>query len=68
MDLKMLFDKKLNMRQQCVLEVQKAKCILGCINRSVASRARELSNLLLQASFEVQYPGLVLPAQEYVGL
>ena len=35
----MLFDEKLNW--QCALTAQKANCILGCINRSMASRARE---------------------------
>ena len=36
-----MVDKNLNMSQQCVLAAQKANWILGCINRSVASRARE---------------------------
>lgn len=56
-DLRIQVDGKLDMSQQCAFTAQKANPILGCIKRSVASRAREMILPL--------YSALVRPHQEY---
>ncbi|XP_039563240.1 triadin isoform X6 [Passer montanus] len=56
-DLGLLVYERLDMTQQCVLEVKKAVCILGCIKSSVASTSKELILSL--------YSALVRPQLEY---
>ncbi|KAJ7419584.1 hypothetical protein BTVI_24840 [Pitangus sulphuratus] len=41
MDYWVLLDERLDMSQECLLDSQRAKSILGCIKRSTASRSRE---------------------------
>lgn len=40
--LGVLVDEEIDLSQQCAPAVQKAKCILGCIEESVTSRLREV--------------------------
>ena len=48
-------DERFNMSWQCVLAAQRANHILGCIKRSVTSRAREVDS----------EPALLRPHLEY---
>ncbi|GAB0178948.1 mitochondrial enolase superfamily member 1 [Grus japonensis] len=41
-DLGVLVDKKLSMSQRCALMAKKANGILGCVQKKVASRSREV--------------------------
>ena len=60
-DLGVLIDERLDMSRQCALAAQRANCVLGCIKRSVASRAREV--ILLLCSGETS-PGVLRSALE----
>ena len=61
-------NKNLAMSQQCVLVTRKARYILDCIKRGVASRERGGDCAPLLSSCKdpsgVLHPGLELPAQE----
>jgi len=59
-DLGVPVDEKLNVSRQCVLTAQKANRILGCINRSAASRSKE-GILTLYSALP---PGVLRPALE----
>jgi len=69
--LGVLVDEKLNMTWQCALTAQKANRILGCIKRSMASRAREvilpLYSTLVRPAPGVRRPALEPSAQERHG-
>ena len=56
-DLRILLKEKLDMSKQCTLAARKAKYVLGCIKKGVASREREVIVPI--------YSALVMPHLEY---
>ena len=63
-DLGVLVGEKLHVRHQCVPAAWKANCVLGCIQKAVASREREVIVPLYLTPSAVLRPGLGSPAQE----
>ena len=63
-DLRVLGSEELHMSQQCAPAARKANCVLGCIQKAVASREREVIVPLYSIPSAVLRPGLGSPAQE----
>jgi len=55
-DLGVLVDVKLNMSQQCIFAVKKAKSHLGCIMKSITSRSRGVARHIWNAVSSCELP------------
>src|SRR5699024_2174622 len=57
-DLGVLVGEKLHVSQQCVLAARKANCVLGCIQKAVASSERDCAHLFDLICSTASRPGV----------